>query len=333
MTYTVEPTTPSALRLRLLELLAPHAAGRDVVELAARAEQFVLGAGCPITLRSDIDPADLAAQFRADLDRTQAVVLPAQPETPAPETPTPPVRTGAGVARRRPARNPEVSTDDRTAETPSAQAEPGPTGAGQAGAEQPQAAHPVGLSSGPGDAAADERVEPGIAPPAQAPGEAATQYLIWTPENLAELERHLAAGLSYGEIGAEFGKSAGAIAQQARKHGWHKAYPRNRRSTLLFDPVSEPPKSAAPAAAETDERSRMIADHIAAHGVTRSVDFGPDQPAVDALRRYGNTVFGSLVPQQPWLINGSARTTNWLWERANKALAERGEPAIRRAKA
>lgn len=84
------------------------------------------------------------------------------------------------------------------------------------------------------------------------------------------------------------------------------------------------------------ERQRMIDEHIKAKGVTTEIDYGPDQPAVDALKEAFNTVVpnkphvGGGKPR-PWLVNGSPRTTQQLWEFANRERTMRGKKPIKRA--
>lgn len=81
-------------------------------------------------------------------------------------------------------------------------------------------------------------------------------------------------------------------------------------------------------------RERMIAEHIARHGVTRSVDFGSDQPAIDALRAIGVTVLSARCSNanRPWIINGKRSNGADLWRLANAARRSVGLPSIRRGK-
>lgn len=92
--------------------------------------------------------------------------------------------------------------------------------------------------------------------------------------------------------------------------------------------IPKPPKQVV------DEKA-LIAAHLASKGVTTKVDFGVDQPAVDALRSYGYTVTkaapGKKGPGQ-WLINGGCRALSDLWGTANRELRVRGLPEIKRGK-
>lgn len=100
----------------------------------------------------------------------------------------------------------------------------------------------------------------------------------------------------------------------------------NRELCSMIDP----PKRPEP----VSERDRLIAEYIAEHGVTRSVSFGADQPAIDALREIGVTVFSSrcIDPRRPWIINQKRSTTADLWRLANSARRSLHKPAIRRGK-
>lgn len=80
------------------------------------------------------------------------------------------------------------------------------------------------------------------------------------------------------------------------------------------------------------EESRLIEEHIKEKGVTTAeMDYGPDQPAVDALRRSYNDVVRSNDPKSPWLVNGMRCTTSLLWKRANADLKARREKPIKRS--
>lgn len=207
---------------------------------------------------------------------------------------------------------PEVTTEPVEVESP-----PPP---------EPAAAEPDQAIAAPveqAEAASPEEVEP---------PRANNGSLVWTPARLSELERHVAAGLSYVEIAAALGCTLGAVKGQASVRGFTKTYPRDRNGAPLFDvyPLDRPWPRPVPQPIPRTDRERMIAEHIARHGVVRSVDFGPDQPAVDALRKSGATVLKGRNPRQPWLVNGAPRTTNGLWQAANNELGARGEPRIRR---
>lgn len=77
---------------------------------------------------------------------------------------------------------------------------------------------------------------------------------------------------------------------------------------------------------------RLIEEHIKAKGVTTAEpDYGPDQPAVDALRRSYNDVVRSNDPKSPWLVNGMRCSTSLLWKRANADLKARREKTIKRS--
>lgn len=166
----------------------------------------------------------------------------------------------------------------------------------------------------------------------------------WTPERTACLEEMAAEDLSYEQMAERLGTSAGAISGKIHALGLSAKFPRRpgrqRRAnaTPLPKPASPapvpctttPPALPAASAPAVDARTRMIEEHIKAHGVTRAIDFGADQPAVDALKHSGFTVCGSRNPRQPWLVNGAPRSTPAMWAQANKALAERGCKPIRR---
>jgi hypothetical protein len=88
----------------------------------------------------------------------------------------------------------------------------------------------------------------------------------------------------------------------------------------------------APPPLPVSEDSRLIDEHIKAKGVTTAEpDYGPDQPAVDALRRSYNDVVRSNDPKSPWLVNGMRCTTSLLWKRANADLKARREKPIKRS--
>ncbi|MGE4529240.1 MAG: hypothetical protein AB7D00_12805, partial [Rhodospirillaceae bacterium] len=85
---------------------------------------------------------------------------------------------------------------------------------------------------------------------------------------------------------------------------------------------------------DPDERERLIAAHIARHGVTRSVSFGVNQPAIETLRACGMTVLSSrcVDKRRPWIINGRRSNTHTLWRLANAERRKRGLPTIKREK-
>lgn len=81
-----------------------------------------------------------------------------------------------------------------------------------------------------------------------------------------------------------------------------------------------------------EDRERLIADYVKTKGVATTIDFGPDQPAIDVLRDYFHVVVKSNDPGRPWLINGGRRTTKDLWAAANRELTSRHMKPIKRAK-
>lgn len=209
-------------------------------------------------------------------------------------------------------------------------------------APPPEATEPVEAAATPLPAPAAAEPDQAVAAPVEQaeaappedvePARANNGSLLWTPERISELERHVAAGLTYTEIAAALGCTLGAIRGQVSGRGFTKTYPRGRDGAPLFEayPLDRPWPRPVPQPIQQTDRERMIAEHIARHGVVRSVDFGPDQPAVDALRKSGATVLKGRNPRQPWLVNGAPRTTNGLWQAANNELGARGEPRIRR---
>lgn len=90
---------------------------------------------------------------------------------------------------------------------------------------------------------------------------------------------------------------------------------------------SRPPLAPPP---EKSERERLIDDHARTKGVITKVDFGADQPAVDVLRDSYNDVVKSNDPRVPWLVNGARRTTQQLWDAANRERRQRGLKPIKR---
>jgi hypothetical protein len=74
-----------------------------------------------------------------------------------------------------------------------------------------------------------------------------------------------------------------------------------------------------------------IAAFIAEKGVTTTPPtFGPDQPAVEVLRRYGSDVVRSTGRGKGWLLNGATVNTTILWKFANAELKRRDLPRIKR---
>lgn len=61
--------------------------------------------------------------------------------------------------------------------------------------------------------------------------------LRWTPALVADLERCIAAGLPYKEIGDLFAVSPSAIAAQASARGFNRKYPRDRHGRLQYQAV------------------------------------------------------------------------------------------------
>lgn len=94
--------------------------------------------------------------------------------------------------------------------------------------------------------------------------------------------------------------------------------------------LSAQPSRPPLAPPEKSERERLIDDHARTKGVITKVDFGADQPAVDALRDSYNDVVKSNDPRAPWLVNGARRTTQQLWDAANRERRQRGLKPIKR---
>lgn len=92
----------------------------------------------------------------------------------------------------------------------------------------------------------------------------------------------------------------------------------------------EADRPSVPVPLKQEERERMIDAHAKTKGVTTKVDFGPDQPAVDVLREAYNDVVKSNDPRSPWLVNGARRTTQQLWDQANRERRQRGQKPIKR---
>lgn len=82
--------------------------------------------------------------------------------------------------------------------------------------------------------------------------------LRWTPALVADLERCIAAGLPYKEIGDLFGVSPSAIAAQASARGFNRKYPRDRHGRLQYQAV--PLDAPRKARHTTDDRYRGIDD-------------------------------------------------------------------------
>lgn len=164
-----------------------------------------------------------------------------------------------------------------------------------------------------------------------------------------------AEGLEPREIEARFGWARNGAHSRAGRLGfsalWREARERRRAERHAEpkpepEPVPEPESEPEPAPVQeqpvtptppaplpsASERERQIEAHIAQHGVQRSIDFGLDQPAVDALRNAGWSVVRSRNPRAPWLIGQGEANTPALWERANRERQQRGLPPIRRGK-
>lgn len=160
----------------------------------------------------------------------------------------------------------------------------------------------------------------------------------WTPDRKGELERRWAAGESNPQIAAAMGEKIGTISGMGTKLGLTKKYPRVKGAapapvvrpiTLPLPPA--PPPAAAPERPKTPE-AELIARHIAEKGVTREIDFGADQPAVESLRGMGHSVLRHTKGQgaKGWTINGRPVITKELWRFCNSERAQRGLKPIKR---
>lgn len=80
----------------------------------------------------------------------------------------------------------------------------------------------------------------------------------------------------------------------------------------------------------------MIAEHIAAKGVTRQVDWGVHAAAVAVLKEQANDV--AMLPPGArhrgvrWIVNGARMTDQDLYAQANRILVQRGKPLLKMPK-
>lgn len=80
-------------------------------------------------------------------------------------------------------------------------------------------------------------VPPDVEKPPRPPAPIRAFGRAWPPARVSELERLIAAGITYAEIADRMGsKSAGAIASVASKYGFTARYPRVPGGKLLFTP-------------------------------------------------------------------------------------------------
>jgi hypothetical protein len=107
--------------------------------------------------------------------------------------------------------------------------------------------------------------------------------------------------------------------------------------TTPLNPLRRPRKPFVPKRFGDKEAERALIERKLAEyrgAINTTVDLGADQPAVDVLRRFFNTVV-KLDPKKCsadkfWQVNGSCCNTEDLWRRANRELRERGLPTIDR---
>ncbi|CUW41113.1 protein of unknown function [Magnetospirillum sp. XM-1] len=378
MTIAATIPTGPALRLHLIELLLPTA-GAGVIEMAAKAEEFVLYQRyCVPAEATDDLAADLAEERQWD-----AIIMPGDEPDPVTET-----------------------DHDRPVETPVATSDSGSTETGERGG-QPAESGDLLRDADAGNPAHGDNGESGDPSPAQGPGQESPAqdltpppapsrkvpqgHVQWTTERKAELHRLCQQGLEAKEIEECMGLRNGSAFANAYRFGWidewriarerrrdgqsaEEAQPQPERNipagqswaltghrtmaevmaaetgteekgVELQSPQVEirtgdddvaamalvVDRPAAPPPMPPSEEQRLIEEHIKAKGVTHAEpDYGPDQPAVDALRRSYNDVVRSNDPNSPWLINGQRCTTSLLWKRANADRKARREKPIKR---
>lgn len=122
--------------------------------------------------------------------------------------------------------------------------------------------------------------------------------------------------------------------------------PRAPQLQVDVPPLRLPPRAPAVKTLGAKEAERRLIEEAAARFaaskgaakvedvVKHSVDFGPDQPAVEALRALSYQVFKGNPHKAPrnklWCVSGWWCSTEQLWQRANEELTARHLPRIRR---
>ncbi|EME69740.1 hypothetical protein H261_11919 [Paramagnetospirillum caucaseum] len=235
MTIAAKIPTGPALRLHLIELLLPTA-GRDVIDLAAKAEGYVLGplyhvpaeatdqlADTIIRLSesaASLGPLighgdDLAAEL-AEERQWDAIIMPGDEPI-------------------------EEADHDRPVETPVAMPDAGRAEAGDRGGQPPPA-------QDPGQEGTAQELTAKVKPARKVPA----GHLRWTPERQTELRRLCLQGLEAKEIEAAMGlKDNGAFAN-AHRFGWTAEW-REARERRRAGQQTEAPPPPAPELAATGQ--------------------------------------------------------------------------------